>query len=95
MAKIDILLEALGPKCFTTMSIDKNDNHEMRIPPSRARYSVCTNVLLAKMFIAITEITKSATTGAGMDRSNIFVSVPVPALDGDALVGACAAHQQR
>ena len=39
-AKMDILVEAFGPKCFVTISIDKKDNQLTKMPPSIARYSL-------------------------------------------------------
>ena len=38
-AKMDNLVEALGPKCLVTISIDKKETHETRIPPSMAMIS--------------------------------------------------------
>ena len=75
MAKIDILIDAFGPKCLVTISIVKNDSQETNIPPSIARISFWNNVLFANRFIAITEITKRATTGDGMLLSNILVNL--------------------
>ena len=35
-ARIDMVLDALGPKCFVIISIHINDSHEIKIPPSNA-----------------------------------------------------------
>ena len=73
-AKIDILLDAFGPKCLVIMSIHINDSHEIRIPPSSAIQSSCKSVLFASRFIQITLTTNRVTTVAGMHRSKIAVS---------------------
>ena len=44
------------------------------MPPSRARYSVCTSVLLASRFMQMTLTTNRETTVAGMQRSKSAVS---------------------
>ena len=40
IANIDILVDAFGPKCLVTTSIDKKDSQLTNIPPSIARYSL-------------------------------------------------------
>ena len=70
IAKTDILVDALGPKCLVTTSIVRKDSQETKIPPSIARNSFWKIVLLAKMFIVITDTTKRATTGEGIARNN-------------------------
>ena len=73
IATIDSLVDAFGPKCLVTISIQRNDSHETKIPPSTAKYSRLTIVLFAKRFIVMTEITKRATTIEGSDsRSNRY-----------------------
>ena len=73
-AKIDILLDALGPKCFVIMSIHIKDSQEIKIPPSKAIQSNITNVLFANRFIQITLTTNNVTTIVGILCNNIFVS---------------------
>ena len=72
---MEMIVDALGPKCLVIISIHKKDNQEIRMPPSSAIQSSCNSVLFAKRFIHTTLTAKSVTTVAGMDRSSILVSV--------------------
>ena len=73
-ARIAILVDAFGPKCFVMISMHIKDSQDMRIPPSRAIQSVWTSVLLASRFMQITLTTKRETAVAGIHRSSITVS---------------------
>jgi hypothetical protein len=72
-ARMDILFEAFGPKCFVIISIHIKESHDMRIPPSMAIQSSCNKVLFAKRFIHMTLTTNNVTTVVGIDRRSIFV----------------------
>jgi len=74
-ARIEILFDARGPKCFVMMSIHIKDNHEIKIPPSSAIQSSCKSVLFASKFIQITLTTNNVTTVAGIDLKSILISV--------------------
>ena len=74
-AWIEMMVDALGPKCFVTISIHINESQEIRIPPSRAIQSSCTRVLFASRFIHTTLTAKSVTTVAGMERRSILLSL--------------------
>ena len=65
-ARMDMRLDALGPKCFVIISIHIKDSQEIRIPPSRAIQSSWMSVLFASRFIQITLTTNNVTTVAGM-----------------------------
>ena len=73
-ASKEILLDALGPKCFVMISIHIKDSQDIRIPPSSAIQSSCNKVLLANRFMQITLTTNNVTTMTGIDLNRISVS---------------------
>ena len=73
-ARMEMMLEAFGPKCFVIMSMHMKESHEIRIPPSSAIQSNWSKVLLASRFMQMTLTTKSVTTVEGMERNKILVS---------------------
>ena len=74
-AWIEMIVDALGPKCFVIISMHIKDSQEIKIPPSIAIQSSCTSVLFASRFIETTLITKRVTTVAGTVLRSIFDSL--------------------
>ena len=71
----EIIVDALGPKCFVTISIHINESQEIRMPPSRAIQSSWSRVLFASRFMQTTLTAKSVTTVAGIERRSILLSL--------------------
>ena len=71
----EIMVDALGPKCFVTISMHMKESQEIRMPPSSAIQSSWRRVLFASRFIHTTLTAKSVTTVAGMERRSILLSL--------------------
>ena len=66
MATTEMVMDALAPKRFVSMSIEKKLSHDISIPQSRASHGMPVAIsLLANRFISTTESTNIITTDVG------------------------------
>jgi hypothetical protein len=91
MATIDSIFAALAPKCFVTMSSNKNDNQEISIPALSASHGSESSVMRDKRFIVTTAKMNSAVTDDGIDLSRV-VSIVLDFIFFFSLVLICIAE---
>jgi hypothetical protein len=91
MATIDSIFAAFAPKCFVTMSSNKNDNQEISIPALSASHGSESSVMRDKRFIVTTAKMNSAVTDDGIDLSRV-VSIVLDFIFFFSLVLICIAE---